>query len=300
MRRFLPPMNSLMAFEVAARHGNFTRAARELNIAQPAVTRHVAKLENWLGEPLFIRSGNALELTSGGNDLSDLATQVLGRLEHGIQDIIRSSRNEIVIGASFGVTHLWLMPRMRGLTSAAGAAINFVTSDDYRSFDQQGVDVSIRFGNGNFAGHRAELLLAEHCQLIVSPAFLDAHPAFDPTNPANSVNPSLLLDHGDRFETGWIDFAHFCANTGNPMPPGVRVRTLQSYPLILDMVARGEGVGVGSHGLEDSLVDSGEIVRVGPSLGRKGFGYYLVYRADLAGSPALESLRRHLLNPAQD
>ena len=52
-------MNALVAFEAAARHGNFTRAAEELSVAQPAITRHVANVENWLGNQLFVRKDNA-------------------------------------------------------------------------------------------------------------------------------------------------------------------------------------------------------------------------------------------------
>ena len=74
MRRKLPPLNALLSFEAAARHSNFTRAAQELSVAQPAVTRYVARLEDWIGSPLFRRNGSVVQMTREGAILSDLAT----------------------------------------------------------------------------------------------------------------------------------------------------------------------------------------------------------------------------------
>lgn len=106
MRRKLPPLNAILAFEAAARHSNFTRAAQELSVAQPAVTRHVARLEDWIGSQLFRRNGSVVQLTREGTVLSELATTLLDRLELGIRDATRVGKDELVVGASFGIAHL--------------------------------------------------------------------------------------------------------------------------------------------------------------------------------------------------
>ena len=105
MRRKIPPLNALLAFEAAARHGNFTRAAEELAVAQPAVTRHVAKIEDWIGAPLFNRRGSLVELTSEGQSLAELATSLFDRLELGLRDVVRTDDAELIVGASFGDPH---------------------------------------------------------------------------------------------------------------------------------------------------------------------------------------------------
>ena len=296
MRRKLPPLNALLAFEAAARHSNFTRAAQELSVAQPAVTRHVARLEDWIGAPLFRRNGSVVQLTREGALLSDLATTLLDRLELGIRDATRVGKDELVVGASFGIAHLWLMPKISALRMASGATVNFLTADDYRAFDDPSVDFSIRFGTGNFGPNCADLLFSEHCQIIAAPKFLDQHPKFDPDAPLATLDPRFIFDHGDAHDAGWVTWPVWCDLTGQSLPHRGQISKISSYPTMLDLVSAGEGIGIGTMGLEDDLVASGAIVRVGTPVARDGFGYYLVYRKELLDKPSFARLRDHLLD----
>ncbi len=300
MRRKLPPMNALLAFESAARHLSFTRAADELSVAQPAVTRHISNVANWLGTDVFTRRGNTVQLTKEGERLAELATAALDRLELGIRDLKPDNKNELVIGASFGVAHLWLMPRISTMRTAAGTNINLVTSDDYRTFDEPSVDLSIRFGNGAFDGKCADLLFAERCQIIAAPAFIEANPEFDPEKPSDTVAPEVLLDHGDPNKVGWMDWELWHELSGIPFPGTNRLTKVESYPTMLDMVCAGEGISIGTLGIEDDLVASGTLVCLGPSVARARFGYYLVYRKDKLRDQAFQRLRRLLLESGTD
>nr|WP_309504446.1 LysR family transcriptional regulator [uncultured Roseovarius sp.] len=296
MRRKLPPLNAFVAFEAAARHGSFTRAAQEMSVAQPAITRHVARLEDWIGSPLFRRNGSVIQLTREGVLLSDLATTLLDRLELGIQDVTRIGKDELVVGASFDVAHLWLMPKISALRMASEATVNFLTADNYRAFDDPSVDFSIRFGNGNFGANCADLLFSENCQIIAAPEFLDRHPEFDPEAPLTTLDPHLIFDHGDPHDVGWITWTVWCELTGQSLPERGKISTIRSYPTMLDLVSAGEGIGIGTKGLEDDLIASGLIVRVGRSIARDGFGYYIVYLREVLEKPSFVRLREHLLN----
>ncbi|WP_438991768.1 LysR family transcriptional regulator [Lentibacter sp.] len=295
MRRKLPPLNALLAFEAAARHSNFTHAARELSVAQPAVTRHVARLEDWIGSPLFRRNGSVIQLTREGALLSDIATTLLDRLELGIRDVTRVGKDELVVGASFGIAHLWLMPKISALRMASDATVNFLTADDYRAFDDPSVDFSIRYGNGDFGVNCADLLFGENCQVIAAPKFLDQHPEFDPDAPLSTLDPRFIFDHGDPYGAGWVTWPVWCGLTGQHLPDRGKISTIRSYPTMLDLVSAGEGIGIGTMGLEDDLVASGAIVRVGTPVARDGFGYYLVYRKELLDKPSFARLRESLL-----
>lgn len=299
MRRKLPPLNALLAFEAAARHRNFTHAAKELAVAQPAVTRHIANLENWIGAPLFMRRGNIVELTESGQILADLSTAMFDRLELGVREVGRSKEGELVVGASFGVAHLWIMPRISKMRAASKANINLVTSDDYNAFDEPSVDFSLRFGNGDFGENCADLLFDERCQIIAAPSFLANNPGFDPGNLVSSIDPALLLDHGDPNGVGWMDWSLWFSLSDTPFPGKQSLTEVQSYPTMLDMVFEGEGISIGTIGIEDDLVASGKLVRVGSSIARKGFGYYLVYRKQQMQNASFEKLRMFLLNEAQ-
>lgn len=295
MRRKLPPLNALAAFESAARHGNFTRAAEELSVAQPAVTRHIAILEDWIGAALFKRRGNKVELTQDGRVLAELSTTIFDRLELGARDVKATNDQELLIGSSFGVAHLWLMPRISGMRAAANVTINFVTSDDYRGFDDPAVDVSIRFGNGDFGSNCTDLLFQEKCQIIASPDFLTAHPEFNADDPTRTLDTKYMFDHGDPHSNGWTTWASFYERAEQSLPGLARLTTVLSYPTMLDMVCAGEGIGIGYWGLDDHLVNERRLVRVGQPFERQGFGYYLVYRRELLVKPSFKRLQEFLL-----
>ena len=294
MRRELPPMNALLAFEAAARHGNFTRAAAELLVAQPAVTRHIANLESWMGASLFSRNGSSIELTNEGKIFSELTTAVLDRLELGTRQLRRSRNDELVVGASFGIAHLWVMPRISEMRNASGKNINLVTSDDYSTFDNSAVDFSIRFGNGDFGDNCADLLLKEKCQIIASPKFLENHPAFNPEFPAGSIDPVLMFDHGDPNGVGWMDWQLWHDLTNSTYPGNDKLTLVQSYPTMLDMVCAGEGISIGTIGIEDDLLETGRICGVGPTVSRDGYGYFLVYQKELLQNQAFARLRDYM------
>ena len=233
MRRDVPPLNALLAFESAARHGNFTRAAQDLGVAQPAVTRHIGNLEDWLGVPLFRRTGNRVELNDNGVVVSELVTSLFDRLEIGLRDVSSRSGDKIVIAASFGVTHLWLMPRITAMRDAApGTAINFVTSENYADYDRGQVDFSIRFGHGDWPGKTADLLFSETTHVIASPAFLEANAELDPGDPAANLRAEWLLEHGDPHGHGWMNWRGWLDHHGvKPSIEPVRP-TIQNYPHI--------------------------------------------------------------------
>lgn len=295
MRRDLPPLNALIAFESAARLGSFTKAASELGVAQPAITRHVANLEAWLDAKLFNRIGNVIHLTRLGEETAELATSVLDRLGLGLSQIVSQRAGDLVIGASFGITHLCIMPRLAAMRAATSATVNFVTSDDYRSFDHGSVDVSIRFGTGEFHGYRAELMLQEECYVVASPVFLERHPSLDPEDLVNTINSDWMIDHGDEFDLGWMTWARWFEHMGSVFSSSSATREVRNYPAMLDMVRHGEGLAIGSVGLEDDLVETGELLRLGPPVSRPGYGYYLVYRANSEKRQAIDGLRELLL-----
>ncbi len=300
IRRHLPPMNALRTFEAAARHGNFTRASEELSVAQPAVTRHINNLETWLGVPVFARRGNKISLTAEGQELAELATSIFDRLELGLRNVTASGEEELRIGASFGVTHLWLMPRIGEMRKAAQTAINFFTSDNYRDFDDVFVDFSVRFGDGKFGKNSADLLFLQTCQIIVSPSFLAKNSEFDPLRLAGTIEPEQMFDHGDPFNHGWMTWTRYAAETGQELPSSAQFRRVASYPTMLDMICAGEGIGIGYWGLEETLVREKQIVRIGPVLRSNDQGYYMVYGPAVEQKKPFLRLKRQLLSERRD
>ena len=111
----------LLAFESAARHGNFSQAARELETSQSAISRHMARLETQLGARLFERSRTGVRLTEAGRRFRDAVTVGFGALRTGAADVATLSgeaRPEVAIACADEVSHLFLMPRYQALMEA--------------------------------------------------------------------------------------------------------------------------------------------------------------------------------------
>src|SRR4051812_26614749 len=120
LRKKLPSANALFVFEAAARCGNFTRAAQELYVSQPAVSRMLARMEDHIGVRLFERVRGGIELTENGRILYRKISEGFNGIESAIREIeARATGVEsVTLSVSTGFTTHWLMPRMNRLNEA--------------------------------------------------------------------------------------------------------------------------------------------------------------------------------------
>ena len=122
----IPSTSALIAFESAARHGNFSRAARELHTSQSAISRHIASLERHLSTRLFERSRTGVSLTDAGSRYRDSVTIGLGAIHAGAAEVAELSNEEqveVVIACSEEVSHIILMPRYDALQKTLGERV---------------------------------------------------------------------------------------------------------------------------------------------------------------------------------
>lgn len=119
MRRTLPPLNALRAFDAAGRLLSFSNAAHELNVTQGAISRHIRELEKRLGAKLFVRLTRRIELTELGRAYLEEVRVALDRIERATQDV-RGRREHRVLTISVlpSIASYWLMPRLAGFTRA--------------------------------------------------------------------------------------------------------------------------------------------------------------------------------------
>ncbi|WP_345815135.1 LysR family transcriptional regulator [Paraburkholderia sp. PREW-6R] len=120
LRKKLPSANALFVFEAAARCGNFTRAAQELCVSQPAVSRMLSRMEDHLGVRLFERVRGGIELTESGRILYREIAEGFNGIENAIREIeARATGAEsVTLSVSSAFTTHWLMPRMKRLNQA--------------------------------------------------------------------------------------------------------------------------------------------------------------------------------------
>ena len=180
-RRRLPPLKALKAFEAAARHGNFVRAAQELYVTQTAISHQIKLLEEHLGCLLFERLPNGLALTPQGEAIFPAISAGFESLEAAMNLLPRettASSQVLVVSALPSFSQEWLLPRLVDFR-ARWPEVDVLIQTDYRMADlsTENVDVAIRFGRGGFAANlRADLLAAETVTPVCSPALLKRRP----------------------------------------------------------------------------------------------------------------------------
>ena len=183
MRRPMPPLNALKAFEATARHLSFTKAAAELHVTPAALSHQIRGLEDLLGLKLFFRRARAIELT-------DAARLIYPGIQTGFESLraaverLEPSRQDrvLVVSATPGLTAKWLAPRLyRFLGRHPDIDTRISASSAYVNFAADGVDVGIRLSSGNHPELYVEKLSDEWLLPLCSPRLLDgAHPLRSP------------------------------------------------------------------------------------------------------------------------
>ncbi|WP_138466931.1 LysR substrate-binding domain-containing protein [Poseidonocella sp. HB161398] len=173
MRRYIPSLADLQAFEAAARHLSFTRAADELGVTQSAVSRNIGNLERFLATPLFDRAGPRLVLTELGARYHADLPQVLARLEEISIDVVRGrrARAALQVGSTPGMATRWLIPRLEGFFAQhPGIPVELRTIGEGADFAGGELDAALLRGAGQWKDARATELFRERLAVVCAPA----------------------------------------------------------------------------------------------------------------------------------
>lgn len=171
----LPPLTALKAFEAAARHLSFTRAAEELHVTQAAVSHQVKALEDFLGQPLFMRLTRALELTPAGESYAPVIKEAFETIERATRRLMEDQDSQGVLNVSVSPTFLsrWLIPRLPAWQeSHPEIELRLVSTPRLADFVRDGVDVAIRHGRGIWPGLSARRLFQAKSVPVASPKLI--------------------------------------------------------------------------------------------------------------------------------
>ena len=204
MDRAQLPLNALRAFEAAARHLNFTRAAIELCVSQGAVSHQVAQLERRLGTRLFHRLPRGLALTDEGQALvpvlADAFDRVGATLDQYADGRFRETLKVGVVG-TFAIG--WLLPRLDTFARAHPSIdLRISTNNNRVDLAGEALDFAIRFGDGAWHGTHAEPLLATPMAPVCAPVI-----AARLKSPADLVHEQLLRSYRPDEWALWFDAA---------------------------------------------------------------------------------------------
>ena len=194
MRKALPPLNALRAFEATARHLSFSRAAEELAVTPAALSHQVAGLEAFLGERLFHRNARSISLTPAGEGLYPGLNAAFVQIRQSVDRLFDTFDGQVlVVSAPPGFTAKWLTPRLhRFLTNNPDLDVRISATQTFANFAGDGVDVAIRNGTGPFPGLWARRFLEIETLPVVSPRLIERFGPLE--SPADLIRFPIIHD----------------------------------------------------------------------------------------------------------
>jgi len=274
MRRPLPPLNALRAFEATARHLSFTKAAAELNVTPAALSHQIRGLEDLLGLKLFHRRARSIELTQparliypGLQSGFEAIREAIDRLGNGRDDRI------LVVSSAPGLTAKWLVPRLyRFLAQHPDIETRISASLGYADFTSDGVDVGIRLSPGVHPELYVEKLSDEWLLPLCSPRLLTSEePLRSPRCLARF--PLIQVDLPGLVPT-WADWMQLAGVTGIDTSRGLRLNVADHA---LDAASEGVGVVLAYKMVAARDIISGRLVApFGPEVQVPGRAYHFV------------------------
>lgn len=298
MRRPLPPLRALRAFEAAARHLSFAQAAAELGVTPGAVSHQIKALEGWLGAPLFHRLTRALRLTEAGAAAVPALTEGFDRLAEGAARMrAREDASLLTVSVSPGFGSLWLVPRLDRFRRRHPETEVRIDGTD-RLVDVAGgaADVAIRYGPGGYAGVRSDRLFAMRATPVCSPDVAARGPAL--RAPADLEGHTLLHVEWKEAEGHWRTWLLAAGATNVDPHRGPR---FTKEEMAVRAALDGEGIAlIGDRMAADHLA-SGRLVR--PFEAQLStplaFAYFLLSPVGRRDDPKIAQFRDWLLAEAE-
>ncbi len=214
----LPPLTALRAFEAAARHMSFAKAASELNVTPAALSFQIKSLEEHFGAPLFNRLNRAVELTEAGRALTPGATSGFQQLQAAWREARRTQNNNILnVTAGPAFTAMWLAPRFFDFVrSHPDIDLRFNACLRIMDFDQDDIDVAIRFGYGPDEGLFSHPLSQEWLTPAMTPEMAQQY-----ATPQALLSAPLIHNSSDDFLQPPCDWPAWfrAAGLGRQNPP---------------------------------------------------------------------------------
>jgi LysR family glycine cleavage system transcriptional activator len=298
MRRTLPPLNALRAFEATARHASFSKAADELHVTPAALSHQIRGLEDLLGLKLFHRRARAIELTDAARLIYPGIRTGFENLRAAVEQLDRAKQDRVlVVSASPGLTAKWLVPRIyRFLARYPDVDARISASSAYSNFTTDGVDAGIRLSSGSHPELYVEKLSDEWMLPLCSPRLLQGE---HPLRSAHDLPrfPLIQIDLPGLVPT-WDDWLRAVGIDGIDTSRGLRLNVADHA---LDAASEGTGVVLGYKLVASHDIALGRLVSpFGPELPLPGRAYHFVCARGQERRPAIKAFRDWLFAEIAD
>lgn len=292
MGRRLPPLNALRAFEAAARHLSFTRAAGELNVTQAAISHQVKALEERLGLSLFRRVNRGLLLTEEGQSLFPVIRDALDTLADGVERVRqRETRGMLTVSVLPSFAVKWLVPRLSHFQDRhPDIDLRISASERLVDFARDAIDIAVRFGRGFWPGLRVDRLFREAFTPVCSPAL--ARQLKEPADLARVVllEEDMLLTPELPTWRDWLA----AAGVGNVDPS--RGPRFSHTHIMLQAAIDGRGVALSQVVLAADDLAAGRLVAPFALRLPTDYAHYVVGPSVTADRPKVKAFREWMLS----
>lgn len=296
----LPPLQTLRAFEAAARLSSFTRAANELAVTQGAISQHIRKLEERLGQSLFLRAVGGIQATAEAHSLAVQVRQALRVLDRafpprnapyrkGVSE--RRERVQLVVSTLHAFATRWLAPRlMRFSSEHPDIDLDIRPSSQLATLDHtDGIDFAIRYGPGGWPGLHSEKLMDESVFPVVSPRYQIGSL---PQEPRDLINCRLLRLTTQPWAP-WFQVAGLDLDEPTIGP------VFSDAGLLLDAAAAGQGIALARKSLVQRDLHDRRLVRLWTASVNDVYAYYAVWPPNSPKQEAVAALTRWLRDEAR-
>lgn len=293
----LPSLNGLRAFEAAARHLSFTRAAAELNVTQTAISHQIKRLEDELGIRLFTRGNRNLALTPQGRDYLPLVRAAFDDLRLATERLVRKNTGKVLtVSTLASLAAKWLLPRLSTFQAEhPDIDVRITTSTGLVDFRTDDVDAAIRYGRGHWPGLRAEWLMGDELFPVCSPALLQGD---KPLRCPKDLSHHTLLHTTGGYEDDW---RLWLTAAGLPATLTRQQRGV-SFDLVfvtIQAAIDGHGIALGRTSYVQDDIAKGRLVVPFKIALPVDAGFYLVTPEGRADAPKLRAFRQWLTAATQ-
>jgi LysR family glycine cleavage system transcriptional activator len=272
-----PSLRSIAAFEAAARHASFTKAAAELNLTPGAISHAIKSLEQRLDQQLFERSGRTVALTDHGRTLAARVRLSLGLLADAFDTAPWRTRDRLVISTLASIAQRILLPALDRLQAGCpGVMLDIRCSSELADFDRE-IDLAIRFGPGGWRGLQSRFLGDETLFPVISPDYRGGPPPADQEALADHV----LIHHPESSWRLWLDAA-----APDPSQSG-NALYIDDSVVALEAAAAGHGIALARGRLVASDLAAGRLVRLFERSVPAEYGYWAVWSGSSPKQPAI-------------
>ena len=264
------PLNAIKSFEAAARQLSFARAAKDLAVQPPAVSRQVAELERFLGVDLFVRSKPRLSLTQQGQELFASVSAGFNEIRQAIDRIKYQPQSGLLkVETSISFASCWLLPRLPDFNQRfPDVELQLLTRDYTTNYDPVDVDIAIIFGKPELPGIESRIIFEETMIVVCAPTLVPGNKMLA-VDQLDSYN--LLHYNEPSYPFNWEKLFN---SVGRKAPAPRRAHLLNSYIVYLQAILNGDGLGIGWTGVLGDLLADGRLKKASDISVETTSGYY--------------------------